>query len=706
MAKKTGEEMSRDEMKLSTRADVVDNDQAKQDFVGWRGGLPVDLSRTLDDGSILKDKLTAHITETLDLEIRNHEKLAKNIKRWQRQFKGKKKPKSFPHPNASNVAVPITRWNIETIFVRLMDAIFNRRKVVIFRARKPELVEVARQLEDAMDWFQKNILKLKDKLKPSMLQALKIGTGPGKIVYERKSRTIYRFATDEERRDKTIKKYKLSNGEMAVKDVQTIYEGPNVYPIPREDLLVSSDALDFDDAYLSGFRFTLRKPELELRGKRPVEDGGFYPEAVAKILGPSKPTENEETRAELQGKELAKTDEGGVYEFWELWVRYDVDGDGEEDDIVLTVHRETGQLMRVIYTPLFTTFRPFYKLVPNPVEFAFDGDGLCEVMEQIQEVIDTFKNQMLDRLTQINAPITFVRAGIGLDNFKQTPGKTWTIEEDFDTAIKFIEFPNVVPNVRQEIMDEIDLGMKVCGISAEVMGQSASERPVAKETFARLEESNKKFKYYISNLRDGVAEIFFKLLECFGQYSPTMSYEAPGANGQMERRDLQIPIESLRDGFDIELVASTEMLSQEARREVILTVYQIVSDYETKMAQSVQALTNPQVPSDFKAYILAINKVGVKILTRLLRDFDLVDAEDLVVDLEKVMNTQRLIAQSVDLRPPAPPQAQPGAPGGPGAKAPGGPGQPPGPGGRGPGGPPQGPPNGPPQGPPMGPPGQ
>lgn len=696
MARKAKKEEVAPSTRMDDTPDTIEFE--KSDITGWRGGMPIDLSRAYgDSGRSVGDKLAEHVKETLDLEIANHESLIRRVKKWQRQFKGKKKPKSFPSPNASNVAVPITRWNIETVFVRLVDAIFNRRKPVIFRARKPEFVDVARQLEDAMDWYQKNILKLKDKLMPSMLQQLKTGTGLGKIVYERKTRTIYRHATDVERRDKTISKYKLAESDSyAVKDVQTVYEGPNVYPISIEDFIISSDATNIEDAYLCGFRKYYRKSELEFRARLKPENGGFDKKAVEKIVGTAdKHDENKETRAELQGVELKKTDYESPYEVWELWLRYDVDQDGEEDDVVILFHRETGQILRAIYTPLFTTFRPFYTLIGSPVEFSFYGEGLCEVMEQIQEVIDTFQNQLIDRLTQINCPITLIQSGSNLDNQKLVPGKTYYVDGDLESTVKFLTFPTVVPDVKGEIMSMIDLGMKVCGISAETMGQSASERPVAKETLARLEESNKKFKYYISNLRDGIAEIFYKLLECFGQYSPTLSYEV-SEGGQMQVRNVDIPLEALRDGIDIELSASTEMLSQEARREVSLTVYQILSDYMTKSAQSVQALTNPQVPSDFKKYIAATNRVGVKILLKILKDFDMIDAEDLVVDMTKEMDVQGLVMKSADLQPPRPPQGPPGGGGPPGG--PPKPGGPPGPPRQ--GGPPQGQPQGPPPGPP------
>src|SRR5574343_494430 len=87
----------------------------KSDIVGWRGGLDIDLSRVDSSGLTLEERLSKHVKEELDREVENQAKLIENVRRWQNQYKGKKGPKSVPFPNCANIAVPMTRINVDTV---------------------------------------------------------------------------------------------------------------------------------------------------------------------------------------------------------------------------------------------------------------------------------------------------------------------------------------------------------------------------------------------------------------------------------------------------------------------------------------------------------------------------------------------------------------------------------------------------------------
>jgi hypothetical protein len=92
-------------------------------------------------------------------------------------------------------------------------------------------------------------------------------------------------------------------------------------------------------------------------------------------------------------------------------------------------------------------------------------------------------------------------------------------------------------------------------------------------------------------------------------------------------------------------------MSQEVRREIRLTEYQMMSDYMTKVAGMVQAFTSPEVPSDMKLAILEANRVSVELLTRIIRDYDERDPEQLVYDpfQEGIINIQENLTRSIDI---------------------------------------------------------
>lgn len=648
----------------------------KNDYQGFRGGIDVRLDRKLKDKvSVLEDVLSKHVKEVLDLEIKNQEERIEKISYWNSMYRGEREEKSYPFPNCANVAVPIMRSNTDAIHVRRIDALFSQQRLWVFKAKKEEFIGLDKELEDAMEHYQKNVLHLRKKLNSPLLQSTKIGFGAIKIVYESKSRTRYRYATKKEIKDKATTTWPIPKSkERLIKSVESVFKGPNVYPISREDWIASSDCTCIEDAYIVGFRKYYRKQELDTK----VKKGFYYEDAVDRMTNPDKYDETKESRAESQKKEIKQVDERLPYEVWEIWMKYDVDEDGEPDDIVITFHKETGKILRCIYNPLFAGFRPFISFVFYPSEYSLEGEGVCEILEGLQDEIDTLHNQRLDRLTQLNAPMIFVRAGAGLDKFELIPGKVTVVDGPLTGTIEEYAFHDVYYSTEREEDRLISMADRAVGITQSVMGQSTSERPVAKETFALLQEANKKFKYGIDNERLDLTGLAYVLLEFFAQYQPEFSYSVPGmgADGKqmVTERTVNFPLEMIRDGFQIDLAASSEMFNQEARREIAITKYQLLSDYYSKMATVAEAIAMPEVPPPFKIWLMEASKKTEKAMEEILKEFNDPSADSSVMSIDDV----EAMTQAIMTPPPPPTEEAAGGGEEPPGGAPPQPGAPPG----------------------------
>ena len=623
----------------------------KSDMTGFLGGMPVNLDRKMDGGGILRDVLSQHLKETLIVERDNDRKLRENINKWQKQYKGKKPPKSFPWENAANVAVPVSRSRTDIAHVRLIESIFGRKKIAVVKAEKKEFIGQDRQIEDAFNHFLKYTIKLKEILNSPLLQCTKIGTGVVKLDHIEKKRTVYRYATPDEMADKSIHKYDLEGTkDKAVKYIETSYRGPTIYPIDRSDFIISSDATSIEDAYLVGFRFNLRKPQIELK----VRQGLYKREQADLITHPTEPSDVKKTRAELQGKELKKTEYEKPREFCELWLDYDVDEDGEEDSIVVTFHEPTGAILRAIYNPIFKQFRPFQDLTFYPTEGSFDGEGTCEILENQQIQLDTIVNQRLDRLTQINCPWYLVDEDSNLAKRlgnRIKPGEIVPESGDLDKILREIKFSDATPQTVMEEDRTVRYMDQAVGVTADVMGVATSDRPVFRETMAHLGETYKKFNYGAENVRNKIVELFYKLFEMFTQYQPSYTYNTR-EGGVLEEKTVDFPVGAIRDGFNITLYASSDEINQDARREKNMTVYQILKDYMTGIVGMGQFITNEMVPSSFKQLLIKANEISAKMLTRVFDDFDVRDADDLVLDIAEIIDVQKALQQSIDLIPP------------------------------------------------------
>lgn len=626
----------------------------KSDIPGFVGELSVDLDREMEDGSVLRDKLSDDVAHWLKEELKNQEKLIEKLASWDKQYCGKKPEKVWPYVGCHNTAVPITRIDTDAIVVRIFDVIGSQKKRYVCNARKEEYVEIAGKLEDALDWWQKDVVNLKEKLFSPIMQAVKTGSSFVKLAYIQKNRTQVRYASPAEIVQKVPGLIKFKNGQYGIKKVITTYNGPDVQPISREDFVYSSDATTIENAFMCGFRFYLRKPEVKLRAKQ----GLWFQDSVDKLLGTDEIDETKVKRAETRGLEII-SDEKAKQEIWELWLRYDVDEDGEEDDIVITFHLGTKTILRATYNPLFMGFRPFVAFTFSPREYSLEGEGTCEILEKLQLEIDAIHNARLDRLDQINAPMVLVEENSGFDtkNFHLAPGLVTETNVELSEnhmPVKFINFPELYPSTWAEENLLVEYAQQALGIGPAALGQPTSERPVARETYQLIQEMNKKFKFGIDNIRDDEGELATKAAMMMAQYQPKYSYFTAGPDGMLQEETLDFPFEFLRDSVGIELTASSELLNVETRRENNLIAYQLMSDYDTKLAGMVQAILDPNMPPAMKMFLFQVSQQGFKILTEFLDDLGKKDSKTLIAQI-----TPEIMQAAMQPPPPMPPGGPP-----------------------------------------------
>jgi len=605
----------------------------KNKNIQWRGeidvfpgGQNVDLSKKDENGVVLKEKLTADIAQAMDTETENQQERIDKISKWQKMFKGIRKKKDFPYPNASNFAVPLTRWLTETILVRIINAIFSQRRFWIVEAEDSRFEPYVRPFEDALEWWQKSVAKLKDKSFSPLMQCIKTGTGLVNMAHIEKNRAAYRLASEQEVNDKDTKIYKDKDGNYLVKDIVTKYNGVAIYPVSREDWIQSSDAIAPEDAFMCGFRKYLRPSQFQSRINR-----GEYPEIdeqdSTNILTGGRLDDTKISRAEDQYKLIQDNLEDKI-DLWQLNVKYDVDNDGEEDDIIVLWNDTCKKILKCIYTPYFYGERPYLKFIASPVEYSADGEGTCEIVESMQNEIDTYHNQRVDRGNQLNAPVWLRRTGNVKGDIPFYPGAVVDCD-DPNNDVKPLLGHGAYPDTAILEATVAQYAMQAVGVSAVNMGQSTANRPVARESLLLAQEANKKIQFMIDNIRRTFSEMGIKVLEMMSQFTPVYTYKTE-EKGVMVKKILEFPPYLLRDGIKIKLAASSEMMNIDVRREINLTLYQLLSDYFTKMTGMANAMANPQVPMAVKKFMADVAPVSTKLIKEIVRDFGKVNEDELV----------------------------------------------------------------------------
>jgi hypothetical protein len=239
---------------------------------------------------------------------------------------------------------------------------------------------------------------------------------------------------------------------------------------------------------------------------------------------------------------------------------------------------------------------------------------------------------------------------------KVYPGLIIDVDEmdDFQELAFHGEYPETA-RMEGSIMQFAQLAI---GVSQLLVGQSTTERPVARETMALIQEMNKGIKQGIDNYRDDLGELGMRVIEMMAQYKPFYAYKIDDGETAFEDKAIDLAkLGYLRDAVKIELMASSEVLNTEIQREIDLTLYQLLSDYFTKVAGMLQAF--PQVPPAVQEFITKIIGIGGKLMKRIVRDFGNVDADELVPD-EDDINLQQMRMPPQQPRPPqGPPQGAP-----------------------------------------------
>jgi len=137
----------------------------------------------------------------------------------------------------------------------------------------------------------------------------------------------------------------------------------------------------------------------------------------------------------------------------EVYDRYDVDGDGLEEDVVFWVVTNAaygeGHLARARYLTEIVPHgrhgarRPIEKFALFPVPNRYYGLSLPDLVEGMQDLMDTFFNMGADFGVLSNAPFFFYRASSGLkpEIIKLNPGEGYPLD-DPRNDVYFPQLPN------------------------------------------------------------------------------------------------------------------------------------------------------------------------------------------------------------------------------------------------------------------------
>jgi len=567
--------------------------------------------------SELKD-LAEEFSSEIEYQYEAQTNLRQNITNWLTIYRGKPKDasKDYPLAHASNVVVKLAKIYTDQVVARIMQGIFGPEPHWIMQELNKKYSEAVKPYERYMDWARKNMWDQRKVVLPLVQDTVKLGTS---ILYnDFVDEPIFRY---DDKNSTTIETGRR--------------KGPKPVWVPREDFLIPQGFLDVQVAPYISHRVWFSWDLLEKLAYR-----GFV-ENLEELKGQS--DEEDDVRAERRQNQpmvtMSHDDRFGLWAPCYVWFRRDLDQDGWPEEYVMLLHTRTKTIMRLVSNPSPAGIRPFCVSKFINVEGAFDGIGIPEDIELLQEEASTIHNQRRDRAHLANIVMYIARNVGGIpDSIRPISGKVIKTTETNDIR-EFHPSTNVPIDIAEE--DAVmRLAALTVGMNDVDMGKASSPvgRAAATTIMALMQEGARRFDLNVAELRSSLTEQGHQITELWQIYglpppedpaSPESvldEEEAAAVRDLLERANI-----SLRGLIGIQLNIATAAVNKESEKQSNIQLYQIVSQYMQQMLQFAPVLGNPQVPVELKAAVLHAVKGQDKLLDKIFQAHNAFDLDSVLV---------------------------------------------------------------------------
>lgn len=406
------------------------------------------------------------------------------------------------------------------------------------------------------------------------------------------------------------------------------YRGPEAKVINFMDFLCPLEAETVQDADCVVHLYDMPLMDLADQWKKAIEESAPPGQKVAELkkavqllrtlassTGERKCAQNSDVVDDATGRDSTAGDMNQpVVEIAEFHLRYDCDGDGILEDVMLVVDRKSR-------TPIFYDYeanvtadgqRPFSVTRANEVPGRWYGIGCMEMFNTSQQIIDllvnrwNFSNSQAARVDFWNPQNTLEgRANPNLDlnwggTYTPAPGKT------AKDCLESIYLENITGDKFQELMEFfMQMMINESGVSNANDGNLAGLESTKLATGIRnIEKSGQElFSLFLGHLEPGVSELLSKMVKLMLSRLDQMEVyryfeEGEGGEGTGEFR-------AIDPGEMANIEIDTRILLTRYRGEQILEsslrAWEIVEKYYAQPNPEVQARTQSMAVDILKA---------------------------------------------------------------------------------------------------------
>lgn len=579
-----------------------------------------------------------------------HSVLFRNLKTWWDWYDAKplQARRSSPWDGSSNVVVPLIRMHSDALISRLFNTVFaNPERVVVGRSRNGDFRRrFLPHVADFYNWAQAgHDFDLQPPVWDVFSEFIPIGSSAFALNWDTRQRWMF---------------VPGPNGKPKAQKVE-LSRGPRVDHVPRELLLWQADR-PIQESEIVSRQFNMTWSDLV----NEAQLGEFDSDAIEKSrrhgedLGPAGEVRRSKLAREGISSEsalgYALHDVREVRVDWPVLAGLGIDSKPFSDPetpilpLVVTLHRGSRRVLRVIAKPYLLPGWSFYDLHFWRQSGRNTSPGLCKILEHMQRGVTTMVNQSIDAVSRSNS-IPFVTTDKRLLDQKWSPDRGMIVSNLND-----ISFPNVPKVITPDVI-LINLlfaiGERVTGVNDPTLGRETrlgGHPSPATTTLTLLEQGSFPLRTNLKHIRRQMGRLAQDTLTLYQQFevSEDKITRALGTDDGEIMRDFIFPSPEtfpIPGNLELDLRAVSEALNPDREFQRAVTVDQLVANYVSRVLNMLQVAANSETPREVRAHLAE----SVQILTRshknILEAAQVDEVEDFVYRLRQGVTDDRTISQ-------------------------------------------------------------
>lgn len=497
-------------------------------------------------------------------------------KKWYRIYRSKLEKRNAL---GSNIFVPQTMMMCDVIRTRLVQSIFDSRPYVAVMPREEQDGAQAEKVQTLIDWQFSERMDIASIFKDeAVLNLCVFGTAVTHTGWKKKVRRSRRSMTRDVEIIDEATGMKLLDSETGkgitekvrevVEEQEIVYDDPAVQCVNLFDFFVDPPAKDIADARYCGHRELLTRREIEqmkdLAGWR-VDFSDISP--LTEYSDGWSELQNEEGRTFADSLNGDK-DPMGKYEVHHYW---------EDDRHIVLIGRKWIALDE--QNPYWHGMKPYDKCCYMPEGKSFYGIGIPELVHQLQDELNTVRNQRIDYCTQALRRMWKARRSAGLtaqDLVWRQNGVIWLDNMDDVLEIQVAPIPSTAFTDEALIKEDMRYAT---GCHDILMGVAGTDE-TATTTMTKDNNASIRFKDLVMTISQQLlVPIAYKCVLLDQQF---MNEERVVRllNEEGAKEIMTVSPYDLEGQFDLIYVGSSiePMANEEQQREHIIQAYQMLAN--------------------------------------------------------------------------------------------------------------------------------